>query len=302
MKKLNVILKLVTVISFCLSATEFSANVPNGAVITLKCIDSQGRTYATGYGTCVNPNGCTDSDIDKATEVFCKDPHGYYSNVVPVGGSDDYIVEDNGKLRYSDIMGSMHVGNTSSGHYLLFWQSLFERRASNFQVLCSFDELNWTVLTNVDALGYSQTLQVYNSGDLTITVPASAHLYFKLIMMDSEDTEIGAIQCEYEETHETGRKSIKSGSSSIQKMFNQINLFPNPASNQCIVNFGNADENLVQHIEIRDLAGKVILSREYIGRQDVLIDISSFTDGLYLVTINNGWQIEQKKLAKTGGN
>ena len=73
------------------------------------------------------------------------------------------------------------------------------------------------------------------------------------------------------------------------KEFKLINLYPNPAQNIAHVELVNPTDNSV-HIELRDMVGKVILSKAYEakdGLQSINLDLSSISAGTYYISIDN---------------
>lgn len=59
-------------------------------------------------------------------------------------------------------------------------------------------------------------------------------------------------------------------------------IFPNPSSDQ----FSITSDNVIQQIEISDLLGKVIYKETSIFKNEIFVNTSSFTTGMYLIRIN----------------
>ena len=71
--------------------------------------------------------------------------------------------------------------------------------------------------------------------------------------------------------------------------FKLINMYPNPVQNTAHIELVNPTANAVR-IEIRDMVGKVILSKEYKaqdGLQKIDLDLSSISAGTYYISFDN---------------
>ncbi len=76
--------------------------------------------------------------------------------------------------------------------------------------------------------------------------------------------------------------------------FNNYKVYPNPAHNYISLINQGGDATI---IEISDINGKILQSKECTGRKTEL-DISSFRQGIYIVRINNGDKIKFTKFVK----
>jgi hypothetical protein len=71
-----------------------------------------------------------------------------------------------------------------------------------------------------------------------------------------------------------------------------LQIFPNPFSSDIKLLFNNDIE-----ISIFDYTGRLILSRKYSG-QNSMIDLSEFSDGVYILKASNGYQSITKRILK----
>lgn len=70
-----------------------------------------------------------------------------------------------------------------------------------------------------------------------------------------------------------------------------LSIFPNPASNGKL--FVTTNKNLLKKIEIFDVLGKKVLSSSIM---DTILDISMLNSGVYVIKIEEGQDIETRKL------
>lgn len=81
-----------------------------------------------------------------------------------------------------------------------------------------------------------------------------------------------------------------------ENLVNNLEIFPNPASNELFIN-GNLQNNDVHQISIVDLTGKTIVSRtiqsEVVSER---FDVSNLANGLYLVRIENNRSFRVEKV------
>ncbi len=81
------------------------------------------------------------------------------------------------------------------------------------------------------------------------------------------------------------------------EVVNSFNLYPNPATNTCMISLNNA-QNGIAEMNMSDITGRsmqtMVLSLEK-GKQNIPLSLASLTPGVYFVTINgNGLQQTQK--------
>jgi hypothetical protein len=85
-----------------------------------------------------------------------------------------------------------------------------------------------------------------------------------------------------------GGESIETG------ILDNIILYPNPVNNE--IRIGNISIDETINVEIFDVTGKLILSKQMVGNGS--IDISSVPKGVYIATFSNGSELATKKILK----
>lgn len=66
--------------------------------------------------------------------------------------------------------------------------------------------------------------------------------------------------------------------------YNNFTLYPNPVTNELRIDGGTAD---IQKIQITDISGKTLYTNEAYSSTKTSLDLSSFSNGIYFVTIND---------------
>lgn len=77
---------------------------------------------------------------------------------------------------------------------------------------------------------------------------------------------------------------------------NKFSMFPNPANN--VISISNADNVLVNSINITDINGRIVMSNNYNGVNTTELNVSALTSGVYFVNINTNEGVATKKLMK----
>jgi hypothetical protein len=92
---------------------------------------------------------------------------------------------------------------------------------------------------------------------------------------------------------------IKTGSDRIDANNNEIQVFPNPAKNQCSVMF-NFNSSSEISISLIDVSGKTIKSvdkqKYQAGQQKVVINLDKIPEGIYFVKLVNNTKTYHQKL------
>ncbi|NND62217.1 MAG: choice-of-anchor B family protein [Flavobacteriaceae bacterium] len=65
---------------------------------------------------------------------------------------------------------------------------------------------------------------------------------------------------------------------------NKLRIYPNPTNGE--LNIALEDTN-VESVQISDVMGRIVFSKDYENVQELAIDISAITNGIYFATINN---------------
>lgn len=76
----------------------------------------------------------------------------------------------------------------------------------------------------------------------------------------------------------------------------QLSVYPNPANN--VINIANAENILVNGVEIADLNGRTIKSSKFDGVANAEINVSDLASGVYMMTISSDKGTTTKKIVK----
>lgn len=164
---------------------------------------------------------------------------------------------------------------------LLHWQTASEHNASHFTVHRSSDGIRFEQLNRVSAAGNSNSLNRYSSVD---TQPF-ATTYYKLTQTDFDGKER-----EYETI--VLRRNNVSNALSIHAMQ------PMPVSGVLEVVFDNPSGGAVQAV-LFDVLGRKVRDEQHeasTGINRLYIDMNKFSNGVYLLQLNNGAQSVAKKV------
>lgn len=156
----------------------------------------------------------------------------------------------------------------------LDWKTADEQNSDKFIIEHSRDGQEFISIGQVNAKGNSSSAT--NHYTFVDTDPATGNNYYRLIMTDKDGT--------YNYT-------------TVQKVFNGIEqtvtLYPNPAGKSVTVKGIMGYENLT----ITDMYGKKLIER--IIRQDAeTIDISTLSNGIYMIQLNKNGERKTLKLVK----
>jgi hypothetical protein len=159
----------------------------------------------------------------------------------------------------------------------LNWYTLSEKESSHFVVERSADGINFHPLFNVSSQGNSNTYIPYEDWD---NDPLMGVSYYRLKMVDkNNDFAYSAV-----------RRVI------FDAISDEISLYPNPSSSFFELNskYGSAEDRFIQ---ILSSSGQVI--DEFVWEEDLAskrIDISSLSEGVYMVQVNGSETRTIKKL------
>jgi len=85
-------------------------------------------------------------------------------------------------------------------------------------------------------------------------------------------------------------------STAVNEIGNTFEMYPNPASTELSINLKNSSGK-IDMIRIYDLAGKELLAKSFSDPQ-IVISVSSFSPGIYFVSIQTGGKTEVRKLIR----
>src|SRR5690606_18599144 len=81
-----------------------------------------------------------------------------------------------------------------------------------------------------------------------------------------------------------------------EQLLSQFSIYPNPASD--VINIANAENILVNGVEIVDLNGRVVKSVNFNGVTQAQINISELSSGMYLMNVSSDQGTTTKKIVK----
>jgi hypothetical protein len=269
-----------------------------GQSIKLECTDANGRVTKSTTGLCTADGGCTEADVIAALNAFCSNSNWGKSLFLGNGGFSEY----EGDMRYADAAGALTIVKNSQFNYSVVWQTLYENQVATFDIQYSYNNSTWSSIASANALGYSQQTRTYNS-NFVLQVPVNVSvIYFRIRSLTGESVELHKITNTYAESTPADRFASPVNSGIQNAVGTEISLFPNPATDQCLISFGDIREQSLQQVDLYDLAGKLIASQKYSGQQVISMDLKNFETGVYFVNITNGQLVERKKLVKIAGN
>lgn len=171
------------------------------------------------------------------------------------------------------------TAHKDGGSVVLEWSTEHEINTHSFVVEKSTDGRNYSVLTEVPAVGNSSSIQRYKAIDRDVLDPV---IYYRLRIIDLDGSfDFSQIVV-------------------IKNQVKAIEIFPNPVRStaQIIIPGGNG-ENV--KIEVFDLTGKLARSltiRSGTSALSVPIDFSSLLKGVYIVRLSSSAQTFSTKILK----
>lgn len=168
------------------------------------------------------------------------------------------------------------TANCQSGKVVLTWKTAQEQNSSRFDIERSVDGIHWSVIGSLAAAGNSSLEKLYS---FTVNTLSENDLY-RVVEYDLD-----------------GRRqqtdSIHPSCSNASDLFS---VWPNPVHDRIFININTANASRVA-IKIFDSKGALLkavnenLSR---GNNNLAIDVSSFSKGLYLLSAEwNGGQVKK---------
>jgi len=161
-------------------------------------------------------------------------------------------------------------GNNRNKDNILEWATSSEQNSKEFKVERSLDAINFSAISTVPAAGNSSSISNYDYTDRNIDQLNSSVMYYRLRQVDLDNTYSysAVVRLTYKET------------ASINSI-----VYPNPASRTLTITVG--DKNLVGTMAfIYDMNGRLIESIK-ISAQSQTVDISRYTNGIYLIRLDN---------------
>ncbi len=190
---------------------------------------------------------------------------GYYID----GETEDYrIIIDNYPLSVNLL--SFNASLINKDKVELSWKTSGEENFAGFEVQRSKDNSSWDVMGMVAAKGNSQSnINNYMFNDMK---PLAGKTFYRLKMISGDGK----------------NKNSETKSITIETLFNQVTVSPNPASYQIIVSV-NTSQKLTGDIIITDLAGRRIYFQQQIlnkGLNKIEIPVAEkLKNGMYVLQL-----------------
>ena len=167
----------------------------------------------------------------------------------------------------------------------LDWSTSSEVNGSHFDVQRSRDLESWTTIGTVDAVGESSTLQEYQlvDNDLPLSTRSSKRFYYRLNMVDNDGT------AELSEVRTV--RFDQDGAEFI--------VYPNPTQNEVFVNLSSiTTESGPASMNVINMKGEKIKEVLLSTNDDISVDISNITAGVYYFIVNQGEETFTQKVVK----
>ncbi|MBC7883833.1 MAG: T9SS type A sorting domain-containing protein [Saprospiraceae bacterium] len=159
---------------------------------------------------------------------------------------------------------------------LLKWKPALETGVGSYQIERAKEDSYFTVIANISDQTYNQNTQEYEYLD--------------------EGLDYG--QYHYQITYNSGEESTNSNISEIELSDPNFSfkIYPNPTYEYLSLNINFKDKMAV--MKITDADNKLILKKEVKTRVDHILNVNSYAAGLYIVTVQAGDKLINKKFIK----
>jgi hypothetical protein len=161
---------------------------------------------------------------------------------------------------------------------LLKWTTATEKNVSLFDVQRSINNINFTTIGTVRAIGNSQMKQNYQFEDKDATDGIN---YYRLQVSDLDN------RISYSPTIAILLTGIQTPQS--DPSVSSLTVFPNPTKDNIQVDF-DMKKNALIHIQLMDISGKIVerFSRSFTeGKQSLPISIGNLSKGIYFLKMNS---------------
>lgn len=167
-------------------------------------------------------------------------------------------------IELGDFSGVLQFNNTA----VINWETLSEHNVSQFGIQKSSDGgKTFETIGKVNAVGNSTDANLYTF----IDEACFGETYYRLLVVDNDNSSA------YSKVIVVSGTEISS---------NDIQLFPNPASTQVVINNTNSAFTF-ENIIIVDAYGRTVKSIDATGFDNYTIDLSSLAEGFYFATLKN---------------
>jgi uncharacterized protein (DUF1501 family) len=163
------------------------------------------------------------------------------------------------------------------------WTTASENGAETFEIERSTDERNFKKVGEVTANGHAHSAQHYLFLDENLPIQKASVFYYRLKIKDLDGS------FEYSDI-----RSVVFDSSVLM-----AEVFPNPTAGPLVVAFkGGVDLDNETVVKVHDVSGRLVsqFSEYYDSVSSFDLDLSDETDGMYLISLENGASSLVKKV------
>jgi len=161
-------------------------------------------------------------------------------------------------------------GNVDGNDVGLNWSTATEDENEKFEIEVSYNGIDYEQLDSVEGAGTTDVTQYYSYSHNNVALLGSELAYYRLKQVDFSG------QYEYSDV--------------VLIQFDDVNLttriFPNP-----VIDGGNSGITVIStsinHIDLSDIRGRLIFSKEYNNARSVVIPMRNLNSGLYVIRINH---------------
>ncbi|MBN2745810.1 MAG: T9SS type A sorting domain-containing protein, partial [Bacteroidales bacterium] len=157
------------------------------------------------------------------------------------------------------------VAVENEGVVNLTWVTASEINNSHFEVLRSYDAVNFEVIGLVEGHGTSNIIRQYSSQDNPAN---SGMVYYRLRQIDFD-----------------GRFEFSEIISVSISANGELSVFPNPANSSDLINVNMSVEDDYE-FSIYNLQGKLVKNEKFRGNQ-IQISAAEFAPGIYLIRVKD---------------
>lgn len=181
------------------------------------------------------------------------------------------------------ILKSFTAEKHTNSSTMVRWASSSEINASHYEVERSTDQVTWSFVGKVSAVGNSTVEQSYDMVDRDLNLNSREDkkiYYYRLKMVDLD----GAY--EYSPVDAVSFDAIK-----VSGMF----VYPNPTVQDVFVTLENADNAVLR---VADRNGKVVLTQKVVTGQDERVVLSNLPSGVYMLSLIQNDEVQTQQVIK----
>ncbi len=236
--------------------------------------------------TIIMENVASDEDPDNTVYFVntTEDPVVAYSGS---GGSGFPIAVSGSQQQSLPIKLNTFSAKKENRNVKLDWSTSSEINGSHFEIERSQDLDTWSYLGTIDAVGESSTIQEYNFLDDNLPLNVRDNhktFYYRLNMVDNDG------QSEYSEIRAV-RFDLDGEADFL--------VYPNPSINEIYVNLSNVTpETGPASMNIINMNGQLVKKVSLDTSDDIRVDISDMTAGVYYFIVRQEEQTYSQKIVK----